>query len=329
MFKKYILVLFFSITLLIAMENDKATMPNKKLIFTPTANTLQANTELLKIIALRKMEKLQEEDWKNIQKCLKNGADPNLKNTDSLQTPLIYLAAKYYKKDLFEYLLQLGAHINADDVDGINGWTMLCNKVKTNLLGWALRFDFNCETIKILCQAGASLINVDDYNHTAFHWARDSEENIKTLMTHIRFDSKIKNTIKTALLIFNRLNYSLPPEIQIYILSKLLSEDYFHLGLYKKYGKKNYQLELKLVNKHVERLKQILQIKNNNNHTAKQQLIMSEYMYVYYKTDIRALLLKGTKLKQDLALLNEKYPNLSIIPKENLALQILENHYKL
>lgn len=392
-YQKLLLVLLLCITSLVAMENDKAITQNKKPIFIPTANTPQANVDLLKAMETVFENPLQEQGWENIKKFLQNGANPNLKG--SYLQPLISIVLQHGKKDLFDYVLQLGADINAQD---LIEWTplhtfiahkpsnfcindLLQNRANTNAttvsgqtplflanekghldfikpliqykanvnqktdgitpLGWSiwksnLSPAINLEAIKILCKAGASAINLDDYNHTAFHFARDEkEEFIKTLMIHIdiRF-SIIENktsTIKTVLLAFNRLGQSglpkIPCEIQILILSKLLSPNFFHTGLYKQSKGEYYQQPpLKLINEHIQLLIQILQMKNKFQNTAIYLKSKDESFVCGYRTAEEELL-EGTTLQKDLDIFNGKYPNIASIPENNLALQIFKNHY--
>lgn len=250
-----------------------------------------------------------------IEDLLKNKADPNAA-TKKGSTPLS-LAIENYRTNFVEPLINYRADVNQKHP---HGETPLAKAIWTE----------KDEIIKQLCKAGASLVDINANNDTAFHNSLKFEIKnpiniIKTIMQYACFsnfeDKKITTTIKTALLVFNRLN--IHQDLQFIILSKLLSKDYFHWKLYNQSLHKNYQPDpILLMNAHGEWLKKISQIKNKNNKTSLEVLLHNHNNNKAIKT-----LLDGSKLQKDLNIFNQNYPDVSLIPEDNLALQIYNNHY--
>lgn len=393
----------FLVVLCLSFFSSVYTMKRKEFFDTDIADTIK--NEFKNIIdILKKDNKLLQTDEKELQLFLKDETNPNL-TIGREKTPLIYLAVLHQKIRLFNYLLKLGADINACDGYGDRALfasmkfhtaiyplrieELLQNNASVNMengpgltpLCWAAKQGFlqaiqplikykadvnykskkntplahaiindTCTTIKILCNAEASPIEVDNCNNTVFHLAANRTERvIETLIAHISFkqDKQLTDKIKTMLLIFNRFNNDrkkndlpeIPHDIQFYIFSKV-PEYYWHTGLYKHL--KNYESKPKvlyLMDSHIEYLTDILKIKNNHGQTALQRI--PEWQHSRYSP-----LLTGSKLQNDLKNLNNVYPDIKVIPgynflfennelfpdiisipETNLALQILKNHY--
>lgn len=212
----------------------------------------------------------------------------------------------------------------------------------------------NIKEIQQLCSDGASLVDIDNDGNTIFHilanenddtlcLVKETPENIITTIikyTYFLNKESIKQSIKTALLVFNRINndqlsnnpqstfLAIPHEIQLDILAKTLSIHTFHKGLYKHLlaiGDRYQQLPLTLTNNHVGYIKQILRTKNNAGKTAL-ELLPKSTLRIHKKTEIE-LLLEGIKLQNDLDILNNAYPDIASVSENNLALQIFNNHY--
>lgn len=117
----------------------------------------------------------------------------------------------------------------------------------------------------------------------------------------------------------------IPHEIQLYILSKLLAEDYFHWGLYNESLRRSYKpCPFFLLNKRVNCLISILKIKNKHGKAALQFLGEQHHSQEYL--NIVSPLFGGAKLLSDLDEFKKLYDT-ALIPEDNLVGKIYENHY--
>lgn len=263
-------------------------------------------------------------DHKAVEDLLKNGANPNAIARNHL-TPLCLAVDSTENLNIINLLIQFNADVNYKS-------PVLPGKFQSFQSPLARAISINKpDIIKTLCNAGAWLINVDDLNNNAFHLLIDKPlENIKTVMRHAHWkqhnQKEVTKKVKLALLVFYRLN--IHQDIQFLILSKLLSIDCFHKGLYNELLKRKYnQLPLSLIMSHIKYLQKILKIKNNKNKTAFQTMLRKNYDML--QTTNIGKLLDGSKLQEDLEIFNQNYLNISSIPKDNLALQIHNLHYAL
>lgn len=346
----------------------------------------EATAKVLNILntVLKYKYTLEKKDYDLIKKHIEQGADPNVKKTKNIESPLIQIAIRDREKDFFEFLLQHGADINASNILGTTplhdvagackdsdigiryllehranpniknnkGETPLLNAIihkndeaiqfliqfnadinykipkSKSFLAQAIDFK-NLSAIKTFCGAGASLTDVDNFENNAFHLLIDKPlEYIKTVIVHAHSkqhnQQEITKSIKTALLVFNRLN--IHQDIQFLILSKLLSIDYFHKKLYNQLLKLDFkQFSLSLINNHIAYLQQTLKTKNAKHRTAHDVLLRKNLDPLYIV--LIENLFNGDRLEKDLEVFNQNYLHISLIPEDNLALQIYNNHY--
>lgn len=194
-----------------------------------------------------------------IKSLLEHKADLESKVWGEIPLPFV---AQWGYKDLIKPLIVRGADINQADVWGHNP------------LNWAIK-NKDLAMITELCQAGASLFNVDELGYNAFHvTANLPKEYIQVLITHTQFnseiinkerDEQIKKEILEMLWAFKQVGF--PQEIQFNILSKL-SPSYFYnadKGLCKKLFEMGYvhPSALAQLNNRIEWVKQALQDSNN------------------------------------------------------------------
>jgi len=272
-------------------------------------------------LAIRAVKTNRENfDIQIVQKLLKHKANANVFDKSACKETPLYMATEAQHVDLIKLLIKYRADVNLGKY-----YTPLF--AANNYVAGAIE----------LCNAGASLVNVTFYGHTAFHFAYPHL--IEKLMTHARFDSheevidqergkEIEAAVITALLVFNR--FSISDELKFLILSKLPVR-YFHganMGLCKKLFDEGYKHPyiLAQVNKRVVYLGNILQ--NSNNHDKKMAWEFQQQKQLFFSDEF-ASLLNGTRLQSDSCDFNAVFPNMTLVSDGNLVGQMYRNCKKL
>lgn len=265
----------------------------------------------------------------SVEYLLQHGANPNVQS-DWKETPLS-LAMLHWHSDYIEPLIKYGANVNYN-----NG---------TNTpLGRAISFSdwSGTNKTKLLLQARASLIDVNNKKDTVFHAIarfytkeKKKKEFIEFVMLYAQPSPLHKktstDTILETLLVLRKYYVTILPELQFYILAKLLQLNCFHKGLYDELILKlNYKpCPLLQTNNHIESLKNILQIKNSENKTPLEQYIQkygSQLHEVEPPSKEIIALFNCSKLDNDLNELHKMYPDIQTISKDNLALAIYKKY---
>lgn len=280
---------------------------------------LNSNNELFNI----------EEDF------LKHGADPNKKgiNGDTIFTH----AARFGTKDLVKLLIKYNAKINEKDNYHITAYNYhILTAYNESPLKAAISKK-NFEVIQELCNLGASLTDIDSNSSNVFYAAikqKFSQEHINFFIINSRFDSydknvdeQLKNSIKTILLAFNRLNLKFPKEIPFIIFS------YLALNSLHGFNKKLCQQLINNKNakdpllaftyNHVDNLEQILQSKNKQGQTALQLLHDEHQNDLDYIREVESLVDVKTLQQDRIDFMNGS------VQGDNLVAQIYKQSEKL
>ncbi len=303
-------------------------------------NGLQKQKSTNKLVAILEKEKI---DITELELLLKDGASPHAYRTDLLkcefftdflETVPLWLAVDKGHIDAIKLLLKFGADINYTNHPDHGEFA----------LGEAVKKNDNIEVIRVLCNEGA-LLKADRLAGSIFHEIvmghgtsnsklGNTSKYIKIIITHAscfddayEYGEKEKKNIYTALLVFKRLCPNLPKEIKFLILEKI-SPKYCFSNIFEKVSNQAKQKYIfKQVQKRVAGLQEVLQICDNNNKTALQELLESDYTNEC-KQKLKPLL-DGSKLKEDFKRFEEEFPNTNLLPDDNLARQMYENVLKL
>lgn len=258
-------------------------------------------------------------DKKIFEFLLKKGLNPNDKLISRNYFSALYWTISCRDDDFTKLLIKYGANVNLRYEDHTP-------------LTWAL-FHKKTEVIQRLCQARASLENVDAQDNTIFHPLTKCPLNyIKTIIAYSRFDAynqvidgQLKESILGTLLTFKKIGFC-QPDLIFRILSKLSIEYLFaYKGLYKELLNKNYyNILLPQVRKHIKSLEEILKHKNSKGKTVFDRLQKNESEDKEYNWS-RLQLFNLEELKEDMEILSQakKYDDIS---KNNLALTIYNNY---
>lgn len=260
----------------------------------------------------------RDPDTKILEKLLKYGADPDAQ-TESGFTPLILACGNIATIKL---LVQYGADVNKSDG---NGFPLFYNIIYKNV-----------DTIKILCNAGAFLHNLDIFGNNALHVALYSQlprYDIEMLMAHActpynqKQDKQLKKMVMTVLCTLQR--FKLPNDIRLKILSKLSSDFPHHRKgftgkLYKKFLNMGFKNPLiTQTNNQISFLEQLLQSPNRHGQTALQYLRTKYPVNNPYRNEVEYLL-NIDKLKISRYLFNETLGDISQLPENDIARKIYE-----
>ena len=283
-------------------------------------------------------------DIEVLEKLLKYGANPNIADFQYKQIPLFFVV-QYGHVDFLRLFLKYDSNVN---------WYDGCDNTDT-ILGNSIKYR-NLDIVKILCDAGASLV-CNKFNLNAFSKILNvnlknnlnddlCKKYIEALITHARFDEKViwnkiiprksrkqkLEIIKTIFLVFNRLsnekkNSCFPKEI-IFKIFGYLPPSYWCSELFKNVPNNIQQKYLfTQVQRRVKGLQYILRHCNKK--------VISEYTNkIYYKSEIEKLrsLLDGTKLEDDYSKFEDAFPD-KLNPdsdsdldlKNNLAFEMYRN----
>jgi len=395
--KKYFLV---CLSILFVLESYAMDSTNRSSAFDDEKSinaTREANIRLFEAVKNAESSGYRkEEDWKEIKTCIENGANPDCYNLGGKTKTVLVLAILHSNKDMFDYLINRQADVNASDMFGFtplhaalqkleknsesfdikvlqelleckaNPNVQVCNSEKAtplilaakvgntdaiNLLvnysaninyedsynrsplGWAIE-NRNLKAVERLCDAGASVMISE--KSTAFHMALiKGEEFIEQLITHARFDSqeemgsqgrdeKVRATIMGALLAFNRLG--IDGDMQLLILSKL-PPNHFQIAdktVWKRLFARGCRdpFIFALVNKRIARTKEILHIKNSRGLSPLETVLYSNRQQCPETVED---LLDGSKLQEDFNNFNAVFPNIFLLSRDNLVLQMYCN----
>ncbi len=288
-----------------------------------------------KTIFLSKLVSLKEGDSKFLKCLLKHAkANPDMKYNDG--RPLLHREVSAENIYSVKLLLKYGANVN---YRYLHTHAPFCTPLEGAV---------NChnlEIVKILCDAGASLVcterpgNIfDKYYHKKY---------IETLITYARFDKKIiwnktipqrnkkqeRRTIKVALLVFKRLCPELSPDVKFLIFEKL-SPNYLCLRvIFEKLPKNIKQKYLfEQVQKRVEGIQHMLKNYYQDDFVLLKKIkqwcsINKDYTCQQLSKD----LLNGSKLKNDYSEFKDAFPDkLDLLLKDdnkddNLAYEMYKN----
>ena len=339
-FRKYFLV--FMCTSIIApiysMEKDESEslwsrILKKVPVIGGVYNGLQKQKLTNKLVAILEQEKI---DITELELLLKDGARPNAYKyglfSDLLEEVPLLLAVNKGHIDAIKLLLKFGADINYIDLD--YGKFALGEAVKKNKI----------KVIKVLCNEGASL-KADRPAGSIFHKIvmchgtsnlnlGYTKKYIKAIMTHAscfddtyEYGEKEEKDIIMALLVFKKLNINFHNDIKFLILEKISPRYCFSKIFEKVSNQAKQRYAFKQVCQRVKGIQRVLQICDNNNKTALQELLKSDYTDEC-KQKLKPLL-DGSKLEEDLERFEEEFPNTNSLLKDNLALVMCNNILKL
>ncbi len=157
------------------------------------------------------------------------------------------------------------------------------------------------------------------------------EKYIEAIMTHAscfddtyEYGEKEEKDIITALLVFKKLNINFSNDTKFLILEKV-SPNYCFKNVFEKVSNEAKQKYIfKQVCQRVDGLQNVLQICDNNDNTALQELLKSDYTDEC-KQKLRPLL-DGRKLTEDFEKFDEEFPNnTNLLLETNLAFQMYKN----
>ena len=131
------------------------------------------NSKLIDKFKIARKSGFSKDTNQKISDLLKQGADPNMKckMKYDIIIPLICFAAVNGSVDVINLLLKNGVDVN--DVNNVN-------KDLTKPLAWAIIYG-QSEAVGTLCDAGASLVNINNLGNNAFYYAINRDAMYKNI----------------------------------------------------------------------------------------------------------------------------------------------------